>query len=224
MSLNCSICDDVDDKENPILSCQKCKICVHLYCNGSAEHIENWMCSPCRLGQTNFATCRLCLYKGGAMKMTLCKGWVHIICALFTDGVSFTDVVAMEPVDISNVSQNKRNKLCMFCYKSQGYCCLCSNAKCKERFHISCAKKEKCLKEVENETDGTIKFRAYCKNHKPRPAISGRRVSSGSVKNILNKKRRKQFVVSGAKTNADWILQSLPTLAEKIDTTMGELY
>lgn len=217
----CSVCDDGIDNENPILTCKSCKICIHLYCNGSESQIESWTCSPCRLNQKNFATCRLCLYKGGAMKQTSCKGWVHIICALFTEGVIFTNEETMEPVDISAVSKNKRNKLCVFCYKRQGHSSLCSNSKCKDRLHISCSQKEKCLKEVESEIDGKIKFRAYCKSHKPKPPKSGRRVSSGCVKDFVNKKHQMELVASGAKTNADWILKSLPSSAA-IDTSVGK--
>lgn len=219
----CSICDDPDDNENPILKCSDCKVRAHVFCVGANEKNGNWLCSPCRLGKKNIASCRLCLYKGGVMKETLCGGWVHVICALFTDGVSFPDLNKMEPVDISKLSQNKRNKICIFCYRSQGYCCLCSHSKCKDRFHITCAQKEKCLKEIENDIDGTIKFRAYCKSHKPRPPKSGRRVSAGFVKGILNKKRRKQLTASSSKINADWILKSLSTSAEKNDSMMGKI-
>lgn len=216
----CSICDDPGGTENPIVKCTGCNVRTHIYCVGAEGKNENWMCSPCRSGKRKIASCRLCFYKGGVMKETLCKGWVHVICALFTDGVSFQNLVTMEPVDVSKVSQTKRNKLCIFCYKRQGYCCLCSNPKCNDRIHISCAQKENCLKEVENEIDGTIKFRAYCRTHKPKPPKSGRRVSSGCVKGILNKKRQKQLTASGLKTNGDWILNSLQTSAENLDTAI----
>lgn len=210
----CGVCDDAEEEENPILECVNCKIRVHLYCNGTVDQTENWMCSPCRLGQTNFAVCRLCLYKGGSMKRTLCNGWVHIICALFTEGVTFSDVDTMEPVDVSKVSKLKRNKLCVFCFKSQGFASLCPKRGCSHRLHVSCAQKEKCLKEFENETNDNIKFRAFCKTHKPNPPKSGRRVSSGSVKGFVNKKRQKQLVLNGAKSNADWILKALPASAD----------
>lgn len=216
----CCVCEDINDPENPILTCVKCNIRVHLYCYGAEEQLDGWICSPCRLEQTGFASCRLCLSKGGAMKKTSCNGWVHMICALFTEGVCFENVLTMEPVDISKVSATKRNKLCTFCYKSRGYCCSCSHSKCKERLHITCAQNEKCLKEFESESDGTIKFRAYCKSHKPKPTRSDRRVSSGTVKKVLQKKRKKQLMQIGNKSNGDWILKA--TFNDGADLTAGK--
>lgn len=210
----CCVCDDKTTVENPILKCIECEIQVHQYCYG-AEKQKDWLCSPCRMGQTAYATCRLCLSKGGAMKKTLCKGWVHVICALFTGGVDIPNVLTMEPIDLTHVSNTKRNKMCTFCFTSRGFCNSCDKSKCNERLHVTCAQKEKCLKEVESKTDGSIKFRAYCKKHKPEPPKTGRRVSSGTVQRVLEKKRKKQLTESSSKQNAEWILKAVPTIGNK---------
>lgn len=205
----CCVCDDPASNDNPILTCEGCAIRVHMNCYGSEQQIEQWKCSPCRLEKTRFIRCRLCLSKGGAMKQTLCQNWVHIICALFTGGVRFADVDTMEPIDISTVSSTKRNKRCSFCFSSQGFANLCSKSKCPERLHITCAQKENCLKEVVNPTDDTIKFRAYCKNHKPQPIDSGRRLSAESIKGALDKNRKKKLAKNSIALNADWILEAV---------------
>lgn len=126
-------------------------------------------------GKTNLVKCQLCLKKGDALKPTDCNKWVHVICALFTSGVKFLDESAMEPIDISNYPDSKRNKMCSFCYSSQGFCSTCSAKKCKNRLHITCAQKNETLKEVVDPDSLQIKFHAYCEYHKPKN--SSRRLS-----------------------------------------------
>lgn len=204
----CSICTDPISSENPIISCVDCKIQVHILCYGGNNE-KNWKCSPCSSGIKN-SVCKLCVQKGGAFKKTTDEKWVHVLCALFTDGANFEDKYLMEPIDLSHVSQSKRNKTCMFCSENVGFSPLCSNSKCKNRLHITCAQKSDCLKE-ENKKDGTIKFRAYCRDHKP---TSNRRISSGFVREVLAEKRQKNKKIKeienankekSATLNSDWL-------------------
>lgn len=204
--IDCSVCDDPPTKENPIVSCVVCQVNVHVYCYGIDGQLTNWKCSLCQSGQTKFAKCQLCLQKKGAMKRTNCDKWVHVICALFTDGVVFMDQQFMEPIDISKVSNSKLNKRCSFCYNSIGYCCLCAKKTCKNRLHITCAQKVKTLKEVVNDDD-TIKFYAYCNEHKPKE--SSRRLSSESVKNMAAKKKNKLLKSQAASENASWLINEI---------------
>lgn len=202
----CSICEDPSSAENPIVSCVECGVRVHVYCYGIVGQFENWKCSPCQSGKTKFVKCHLCTQKQGAMKQTECNKWVHVICALFTNGVVFMDEETMEPIDISKLSKNKLNKRCSFCYNSCGYCCLCANKKCKNRFHITCAQKNKTLKEHIN-SDETIKFYAYCHDHRPKE--SSRRLSSEAVKKSAIKKQDKLLKTQAASENAQWLLSQL---------------
>lgn len=208
MSANekCSVCEDPAIKENPIVSCIKCDLKVHVYCYGIVGQLENWICSPCRMGKLKFAKCQLCTQKCGALKQTTSDKWVHVICALFTDGVTFMNHDTMEPVDISRVSETKKNKCCAFCYKSVGFCILCSKRKCPNRLHVTCAQKYGAIKEHLNEDD-TIKFQAYCKNHRPKE--TSRRVSSDSVKNVAQKKLTKSHQKQAASDNAAWIMNEI---------------
>lgn len=203
----CMICEDEITKENPLFVCVACDIKVHKFCYGINDSQNKWKCSPCQQGKTSFVKCQLCLQKGGPMKQTECNRWLHIICGLFTEGVKFSNEDTMEPVDLSKVSASKKNKLCSFCYTSQGYCSTCSRKKCKTTFHITCAQKQKLLREDIDENDNSIVFNAYCKDHMPN--VSHRRLSSGSVQNIVEKKRGKALKAKSTIADADWILNEI---------------
>lgn len=201
--VSCTICDDKITKTNPLFVCVGCKVSVHKQCYGAQGSPQKWKCSPCRSGKSGFAKCQLCLTKGGAMKQTKCNNWVHVICALFTNGVTISNCdSAMEPIDLSKVSASKRR--CAFCYSSQGHGSLCSTSGCKERFHITCAQKQKTLVEDVNPIDNSIKFNAYCNAHKPKD--TSRRLSSEAIRGVIDKKRTKALKTKSAKESADWIL------------------
>lgn len=216
----CDLCIDSDESNesnNSIFTCINCGLSVHRLCYGiENEEKENWKCSPCVNECTEHVSCEFCLQKEGAMKQTTCGNWVHAICALFTDGVIFEDFNRMEPVNISKVSKSKMGQTCAYCHEVKGYCCLCSKQKCKNRIHITCAKKANGLKEV-TKKDNTIKFRAYCGDHKP----ATRRLSSNSVRAIAKtmKKNEIEQKEAGSKINADWILQLTSTSKNVITNT-----
>lgn len=207
----CSVCTDPETSENQIVSCENCDVKVHMFCYGIESFAPVWKCSPCETGSLD-PRCTLCLGKGGALKKTTCGKWSHVICALFTAGVDFEDKDSMEPINVSNLTNARRNKTCIFCQKSYGFCGLCATQKCKNRLHITCAQKSNCLKEVTNKKNGSIKFRAFCPDHKPND--SSRRISSQFVPEVLaekNKKKQmqqieKEQVDLSAKINAEWLV------------------
>lgn len=208
---DCSICTDISADENPICVCENCSIKVHVLCYGIENSKDSWKCSPCNSGITE-PVCKLCTKKNGAFKKTGCGGFVHVICALFTEGVSFEDVIAMEPVNLNRVPNSMRNKECAFCFKSNGFSPHCSKYKCNNRIHITCAQKNGCLRE-EQKSDGSIKFRAFCRGHKP--GATARRISSVSVgekRKALNRdamknatSQRKRDNEKSSTLNSDWI-------------------
>lgn len=185
---SCCVCEDEITTDNPLNVCCDCDMKVHKLCYGIVDRTNNWKCSPCHLNQTSFVKCQLCLQKGGALKQTQCNKWVHVICALFTTGVTILNEETMEPIDISTVSSTKRNEICSFCYSTQGFASFCAKSKCKNRLHVTCAQKNNTLKEEVIPKDGKIKFLAYCKNHKPKE--SSHRLSSESIKNVVMRKNR----------------------------------
>lgn len=204
---DCSVCTDISTDENPICVCADCSIKVHVLCYGIENVGESWKCSPCISGIVE-PQCKLCLQKKGVFKKTSCGGFVHVICALFTEGVVFEDTIAMEPANISKVPKSMRNKECSFCLKPDGFCPHCSNYKCKNRIHISCAQRNVCLKE-DTKSDGSLKFRAYCLDHKPKK--NSRRISSVFVitkrmaaKDAANKRKHEKEKSSAV--NSNWII------------------
>lgn len=205
---NCSVCTDKESIENEIFICIGCNVNVHRLCYGiQSEYDENWKCSLCMKGIRRSVPCQLCLQPGGALK-PIVGGlqYVHVVCGLFTEGVIFENADLMEPISISNVSNNKRNKMCAFCKTCRGFSSLCSNYKCKNRLHVTCAQKANCLKEQVNR-DESIKFRAFCAEHKP--VATDRKISSGSVRRVslLNaKKIDEKNKENRSRLNAQWIL------------------
>lgn len=156
----CSVCVDPESSENPIFVCVSCKLNVHAFCYGidaEEESGSNWTCSPCKEGVVGTIRCEFCPKTCGAFKKTSRGKWIHVICALFTDGVKIEDDNSMEPVKISQVSRTKRNKICAFCSSKQGVCSLCSKSKCEHRIHITCAQANNCLEEVVSKRDNSIK-------------------------------------------------------------------
>lgn len=184
----CSLCADPETSKNSIISCTACDLSVHVLCYGIESISGNWKCSPCDAGVLG-AVCKLCMQNGGALKKTTCGGWVHVLCGLFIDECTFVDKNVMEPVDITNVSDSKSGKTCMFCKSNGGFSPLCSRHKCNNRLHISCAHKNGCLKEDEDK-DKKLKFRAYCFDHKPTGTT--RRISSVFVRDAVIKKYKKK--------------------------------
>lgn len=205
MNKGCSLCSDPETDENRIVKCINCNVKVHLACYGVTKFTENWTCSPCDSKKVD-PICALCIQKGGAMKKTVCSKWVHVICALFTEGSVFENKKTMEPINISAVSHTKRNKICVFCSKATGFCSLCYRRSCKNRLHITCAQRANCLREVTNNKDSMIKFRAFCNEHKPRD--SKRRISSQFILGrMLETSCQKQQQERSNQMNLAWIIE-----------------
>lgn len=202
----CSLCVDPETSDNPIFNCKSCGVYVHKCCYGieNIDADEIWKCSPCKVGISESVICELCLQSDGAFKPTCAGKWVHVVCALFTDGVIFENKDKMEPINLSNVSKNKLNKTCGYCLKAEGFCCLCSQKKCPQRIHITCAQRNNGIEEKVNEKDDSIKFRAYCSVHKR--SNSNRRLSSGSVRGIMKEKgKHKKVLAQSSILNGNWI-------------------
>lgn len=173
MNSKCAVCTDCDlSDDNLLLKCKICRIEVHMLCYGYENYEKyreiaksnEWKCSPCNIGVSE-SICELCCLKGGALKKTTCRKWVHVICSLFIVGVNFTNQYKMEPVNITGIPESHRNKTCVLCDENYGSCCSCHEKGCKNFMHVTCAQKAGCLREEKNKND-SIDFRAYCTNHK----------------------------------------------------------
>lgn len=143
----CVVCSDREDGL-PVYECKGCGIFVHEICYGfiSADEDRKFTCAKC-LKTSREIRCVLCVRKNGAFKPTVDKNWVHVVCALFTDGVVFEDVSLMEPVDTSRVKFNKKAK-CTVCIEFkkdilaiQGYLLKCAFKDCNCFMHVTCAQR-----------------------------------------------------------------------------------
>ncbi|KAK2702358.1 hypothetical protein QYM36_019030, partial [Artemia franciscana] len=99
----CSIClSGQANMENEVIECDGCGILVHEGCYGvsdtesfdsfcSATSMEPWFCEACKAGVKN-PHCELCPSQDGVFKQTVTGRWVHLVCSLYTPGMSFGDV------------------------------------------------------------------------------------------------------------------------------------
>jgi hypothetical protein len=114
----CSVClGDQSDEDDEIIECDSCGITVHELCYGvqgdenhdqdntsvhsviSFESTEPWFCEPCKRSVRN-PYCELCPNTGGIFKETDAGRWVHMVCALYTQGVTFNDVPSLTGVSL----------------------------------------------------------------------------------------------------------------------------
>lgn len=186
--MECSLCTNPEMDDNSIYTCQNCSSSFYALCYGIVDPGLMWLCSPCQMNVSGSILCELCHQNNGAFKPTTRGKWAHTLCALFTEDVYFEDNTKMEPINISNISKSKQNKKCSFCTHEKGFCGYCSKHDCPNRIHITCAQQNKCLEEVTNVTDNSLKFRAYCMDHKPK---NSKRLSFGFVRKIVDKKKTK---------------------------------
>lgn len=204
--MKCCLCTDPETEDNLIFTCHNCSVSVHALCYGIEDPEQNWRCSPCQKNISEPVICELCHQSKGAFKPTSCGKWAHTICALFTEGVRFDDNTKMEPINISYISKTKRNKECSFCAQKKGFCGLCANSSCSNRIHVTCAQQNKCLQEVTNKSDNSLKFRAYCLVHKPKDS---KRLSIGFVRKMVERKEKKEKDEKRAQSssmNASWLM------------------
>lgn len=181
----CVVCTDPETPDNRLLCCNVCHIRVHMLCYGVKAYKDKWKCAPCKVKthDSSEPICELCLQYDGAFKKTSNGNWAHVVCGLFIEGVKFQSKTKMEPINISNIPDKCRNRLCDFCYNDDGVCCLCSDSSCDHWIHVTCAQRNGCLKELTDEKK-MISFLAYCENHKP----ASRRISSVFVHDKLKER------------------------------------
>lgn len=181
----CVVCTDPESEDNKVLRCNICNVRVHQMCYGIKTYKEKWKCAPCMVKTSGSGDpiCELCLQYGGALKKTTTGNWAHVICGLFITGVKFENKKKMEPINISKIPDECRNKLCEFCLNDDGASCLCSAPDCNRWVHVTCAQKNACTKEI-TDKKRMITFLAYCENHMP----SHRRISSVFVRDKLKEK------------------------------------
>ncbi|CAD6185728.1 unnamed protein product [Caenorhabditis auriculariae] len=194
----CCVCADENGwTDNPLIYCDgpNCEVAVHQGCYGIQEVPDGeWLCARCSAssstshqetenvngdvngdddtlnGRRSFR-CVLCPSSYGAFKKTDQNGWAHVICALYIPEVRFGDVHSMDPVILSDVPNERFEKLCYLCEANGsrknaklGACMSCNKPGCKRGFHVTCAQLKGLLCE-EGGGSKNVKYCGYCDNH-----------------------------------------------------------
>lgn len=113
----CSVCLGYQsDEDDEIIECDMCGVSVHESCYGvsgeehvgettsvhsgiSSESTEPWFCEPCKRSVKD-PLCELCPNRGGIFKQTDTGRWIHMVCALYTRGITFENVDNLSEVSL----------------------------------------------------------------------------------------------------------------------------
>ena len=131
----------------------------------SSASTEPWFCEQCLLGNGTVPHCELCPNRFGAFKRggsmqhipfissinqisfsELSGTWAHLICALFTPGISFSDIDRLSGVSWQDIDyRNFGRKPCAGCADKlesrTGITVRCDAGLCKNYYHVTCAQK-----------------------------------------------------------------------------------
>ena len=140
----CAICDDGDcENANAIVFCDGCDMAVHQECYGVPYIPEGqWLCRKCQLLGKHRPTCIFCPNLEGAFKQTNNNKWAHLLCASWIPEVNIGNQSVMEPiVDVEKVPNSRWGLTCYICNQRMGACIQCSDKRCYDAFHPTCARR-----------------------------------------------------------------------------------
>ncbi|EFJ42811.1 histone H3 methyltransferase/Trithorax [Volvox carteri f. nagariensis] len=150
MCFECEVCgEDMESPDNLKFECDLCRCVVHSRCYGVKQppHGALWLCDVCQLHAAGLPRdrsppCELCPVASGPMKQTDAGGYVHVLCAVWTPGVTFGDLDSLEPVEgVAKAIQNRASLRCFLCKQQHGACIQCAgDARCYTAFHPMCAR------------------------------------------------------------------------------------
>ncbi|KAK9238899.1 hypothetical protein V1525DRAFT_373897 [Lipomyces kononenkoae] len=149
----CGVCGGFQPREK-LLRCHGCHMCVHRSCYGVREAKKKWLCEPCQNDRNPRHSmtyeCALCpaqLCEGtphseksprDPLKVTSGNNWIHVLCAVWTPEIKFTDSYTMNAAEgIGLIPKSRFLDVCEICHLQKGACTSC--AVCHVPFHIDCA-------------------------------------------------------------------------------------
>ncbi|KAI6186263.1 Phf-14 [Aphelenchoides besseyi] len=158
--LMCSVCLNTRNIEDDrVIQCDRCSVAVHETCY-AVEDVDNeaasvasnystepWFCEVCLFNLTKPPHCELCPVRFGAFKRSDVGGkWVHLLCALYTPGITFGDVHGLSGISWQEVDYKRfGRKACDGCSNvleaRTGITTGCEAGLCKHHYHISCAQR-----------------------------------------------------------------------------------
>ncbi|RCN48021.1 PHD-finger [Ancylostoma caninum] len=160
----CALCLNLTQiaKNEEVMQCDKCGLTVHDSCymsldvsednesTQSSSSMEPWFCEPCIYGFNEPPYCELCPSRFGAMKrsddLDVGGRWVHLICALYTRGVTFGDIDHLTAISWQEMDhRNFGRKSCSGCTNvleaRSGVTTRCELGLCKQYYHATCAQR-----------------------------------------------------------------------------------
>ncbi|KAF8387549.1 phf-14 [Pristionchus pacificus] len=187
----CSLCLNLRPNcaKEEVIQCDKCGVAVHESCYGmdpeivgddnsteSASITEPWFCEPCIYGEKEPPHCELCPVRYGALKRSDIGGcWVHLLCALYTPGITFGDVERLAAISWQEIDYKQFGKrACSGCNdrleSRTGIVVECDAALCKNFYHPTCAQRLGLLVDRsdeinEDEEDYHDERFIHCKKH-----------------------------------------------------------
>ena len=171
----CAICDDGDcENANAIVFCDGCDLAVHQECYGVPYIPEGqWLCRKCQLVGNARPSCVFCPNEGGAFKQTNNSKWAHLLCATWIPEVTIGNPSLMEPItDVEKVPNSRWKLGCYICRQDMGASVQCSDGRCYEPFHLTCARQAGLYLKMkigggQNTLMDSTTLRAYCHKHSP---------------------------------------------------------
>ncbi len=171
----CAICDDGDcENANAIVFCDGCDLAVHQECYGVPYIPEGqWLCRKCQLVGNSRPSCIFCPNEGGAFKQTNNSKWAHLFCAIWIPEVTIGNPSLMEPItDVEKVPHSRWKLNCYICKQEMGASIQCSDGRCYEPFHLTCARQAGLFLQMktgggQNTLMEASQLKAYCHKHTP---------------------------------------------------------
>jgi hypothetical protein len=105
-----------------------------------------------------------------AFKETVDGKWVHVVCALWSPGVEFTNVEHMRGLKnveetMAAMDNEQKEAQCAICKQTKG-CIKCSRPSCRVYFHPLCGRQTKGEYDMYMNDGGHL--RSYCDQHRPK--------------------------------------------------------
>uniref|UniRef100_A0A7E4VUF6 PHD-type domain-containing protein n=1 Tax=Panagrellus redivivus TaxID=6233 RepID=A0A7E4VUF6_PANRE len=195
---NCNVCKStIITKSNRLLECYVCHIVVHQECYGvPCQPIAPWVCRVCNILPTTRPQCALCPLDYGPLKQTTDIRFVHVSCAMWTDGVAINMNQHLEPVE---VMENFEITTCQLCDLRYGITIMCDQETCKTHFHASCAELAGCQMETVVNGDGNNVVRqVFCFEHGQ---------SAGEVNLTVIKNKIKEHIKAGTEPSKPMVAE-----------------
>lgn len=178
----------------------------------AGEHIarkEKRRISPSGSSPGALPACALCGQTGGALKMSRCMQWAHVVCVWWTPELA-TEPGTVRPRLLSALDPERASLTCSVCHELGGAAVQCAVDSCMEAYHPFCAMGAKVLM---REVNGV--FELFCRTHskleRAKAKEKGRREVGAAVARVDD------AAVSGEREEANAVLGEGAIFADQND-------